>query len=253
MTRRTGNEAEPTLPFEKTTQTDWNPPQLQIFCVSVLRSAFSAFQDVNIQVSFYPYVGLTHTLRRKKKDWTLRISDHCLSASSDVIESIVLILACKVMRRKPPRKWLDIYTDFRKSPEIEAAVRKRRKMKGRKFFSETKGRHHPIDEMYRELNEQFFNGQIEINRIGWGVRKSKGRLGHYDPIHHTITLSPALDSPRVPPFVVRYIVYHEMLHALFGESAGQEGRRHHPRQFRRTESAYPDYWRAKEFLESFGS
>jgi len=251
MKKRTRNEAERTLPFEKTMRYDWKSEQLQKFCVSVLRSAFSAFQDVNIRVSFYPYVGLTHTLRRKRKEWILRISDHCVAASSCVIESIVLILAYKVMRRKPPRKSLDIYSDFRKSPEIESAVRKRREMRGRKFFSDTKGRHHPIDEMYRELNEQFFNGQIEVNRIGWGIRKSKGRLGHYDPIHHTITLSPALDSPEIPTYVVRYIVYHEMLHALFGESAGTEGRWHHPRQFRQTESSYPDYSRAKEFLENF--
>lgn len=253
MKKRTGNEAEPTLPFEETTCPDWNPEQLQKFCVSVLRTSFTAFQNVPIRVSFYPYVGLTHTLRRSKEGWILRISDHCRAASAHVIESVVLILAYKVMRRKPPRRSLDIYDDFRKSPETESAVRKRREVRGRKFFSDTKGKHHAIEEMYRELNERFFNGQVEINRIGWGIRKSRGRLGHYDPIHHTITLSPSLDSPRVPSYVVRYIVYHEMLHALFGESTGQEGHRHHPRQFRHTERSYPDYSRAKTFLENFGA
>jgi len=253
MHKKTGNEAEETLPVEQSIRGDWKPEQLQKFCVTVLQSAFAAFQNTGIQVSFYPYVGLTHTLRRTKKAWVLRISDHCLSAPPRVVESIVLILAYKVMRRKPPRKSRDIYSGFRKSAEIESAVRKRREIRGRKYFSDTKGRHHPIEEIYRQLNEQFFNGQIEIKRIGWGIRKSRGRLGHYDPIHHTITLSPTLDSPKVPPFVVRYIVYHEMLHALFGDSDGHEGRRHHPRQFRHTESSYPDYARAKEFLETFGA
>ena len=252
MKKRTGNQAEPTLPFPEPIRQDWNPEQLQKFCVSVLQSAFAVFQNTRVRVSFYPYIGLTHTLRRSKSEWILRISDHRRAASAQVIESVVLILAFKVMRRKPPRRMLDIYAGFRKDPGIESAVRKQREMRGRKFFSDTKGRHHLIEEMYHELNEQFFNGQIDINRIGWGIRKSRGRLGHYDPVHHTITLSPTLDSPRVPSYVVRYIVYHEMLHALFGESAGQEGRRHHPRQFRHTESSYPDYSRAKAFLENFG-
>ena len=252
MKKRTGSETEPTLPFPDTIHHEWNPEQLQKFCISVLQSSSAVFQNTLIRVAFYPYVGLTHTLRRTNGEWILRISDHCRSASAQVIESVVSILAFKVTRRKPPRKALDIYHGFRKCPEIESAVRKQREMRGRKFFSNTKGRHHPIEEMYHELNAQFFNGQIDINRIGWGIRKSRGRLGHYDPIHHTITLSPALDSPRVPSYVVRYIVYHEMLHALFGKSAGQESRRHHPRQFRHTESSYPDYSRAKAFLENFG-
>jgi hypothetical protein len=232
-------------------QNDKDSEQFQEYCRNVLRSASAAFQDADIHVAFYPYIGLTHTLRRTSKGWMLRISDHCRNAPSQVIKSIVLILGYKVMRRKPPRKSRDIYERFRMDPEVESAVRKRREEKGRKLFSNSEGNHHSLKDLYDKLNERYFNGQIEINRIGWGQRKGRGRLGHYDPIHHTITLSPSLDSSKVPSFVVQYIVYHEMLHALFGKMDNQNSQRHHPREFKHAEKAYPDFARANEFLEKF--
>jgi len=237
--------------FEERAQKDTGSEKLQWFCRSVLGEAFPVFRDVEIDARFHPYVGLTHTLRRKKNGWVLRISDHCRYAPPKVLESIVLILAYKVTRRKPPRRYIQIYELFRKDPEIEELVRKRRAAKGRKQFSGKPGKHHSLRKIYSDLNEQYFNNQIDIKRIGWGLRRSWDRLGHYDPIHHTITLNPVLDSLDVPSYVVRYIVYHEMLHALFGDIKVHGFRKHHTREFRNTESAYPDYEKAKKFLGKF--
>ena len=225
--------------------------KLQWLCRSVLQASFPAFRNADVEAEFYPYVGLTHTLRRKNTKWILRISDHCRDAPASVIEAIVRILACRVMRRKPPRKIEETYERFRRDPATENAVRSRRAVKGRKQFSGKPGKYHSLRKIYRELNDRYFNNQIEINRIGWGLRKGRGRLGHYDPVHNTITLSPLLDAPDVPSYVVRYVVYHEMLHALFGDARAGSARRHHPRDFRQTEKAYPDYTKAKKFLDDF--
>ncbi|MBN2317457.1 MAG: hypothetical protein JXR49_00175 [Acidobacteria bacterium] len=225
--------------------------KLQWFCSSVLQSSFPAFRDTDIEAVYYPYVGLTHTLRRKKNRWILRISDHCQRAPMQVIEAIVRILACRVMRRKPPRKVVETYEQFRRDPKVESAVRSRRAIKGRKQFSGKPGKHHSLRKIYSELNDLYFNNQIVINRIGWGLRKGRGRLGHYDPVHNTITLSPLLDASDVPAYAVRYIVYHEMLHALFGDTPAKGARKHHPGKFRHAEKAYPDYTEAKKFLADF--
>jgi hypothetical protein len=220
--------------------------ELQWICRSVLHAISPNFREMELDVCFYHYIGLTHTIRRKGKKWVIRISDHCKLAPAQVLESIIVILGCKVLRKKPPRRSLEIYDSFRKSPSIDSAVRKRRLLKGRKHFASETGTHHSPGAIYRELNASYFSDQIEIQRIGWGRRNSWSRLGHYDPLHQTITLSPVLDSARVPDFVVRYLVYHEMLHAVF-----QDTHRHHPSEFRRAESAYPDYARAKKFLKEF--
>jgi hypothetical protein len=227
---------------------DRNLTELRWLCSSVLRDTFPIFRNAEIDACFYPYIGLTHTIRRKGRGWMVKISDHCRLAPRQVLEAVIMILGCKVMRRRPLQEYLRIYELFRNDPGIAAAVRERRIRKGRKHIASEAGRYYSLEAIYRELNSAYFNSQIDIARIGWGFRRSRRRMGHYDPAHHTITLSPVLDAPGVPGFVVRYIVYHEMLHAVFEATSAGVRKRHHHAEFRRAERAYPDFARAKKFL-----
>jgi hypothetical protein len=224
---------------------------LPYICRSVLSQSSPLFQNLSVDARFYPYIGLTHTIRRRGSVWIVRISDHCRQAPRPVLEAIVAILASKILRRKPGRKHRDAYEYFRKSPSVLESVRKRRLQKGRKRIASHEGNCHSLQKIFQEINSRYFNDQIEISRIGWGFHISWTRLGHYDPVHHTITLSPALDSLHVPKFVVSYIVYHEMLHAVFEGACDGQAQKHHPPEFRRVEKAYPDYCKAKKFLAAF--
>jgi len=226
---------------------------LQWLCRSLLRQSFQGLHNAEIDACFYPYIGLTHTIRRKDSAWMIRVSDHCRHAPAVILEAIIMMLGCKIMRRTPQRKHVQAYAQFRKNPQIMDAVRERRLHKGKKYMAGETGRCHSLREIYQELNDRYFNNQIEINRIGWGFRKSRARLGHYDPVHHTITLSPLLDSAAVPRYVVCYILYHEMLHAIFEADSSGWLQRHHPAEFRRAEKAYPDYAKARKFLRDYGS
>lgn len=218
--------------------------------LEVLRSASQTFQKAEVVASYYPYVGLTHTIRKQRGRWVIRISDHCRKAPRPVLEAIIQILACKILRRRPPQAAMEIYEGFRQTPEIEAAVRARRLERGRKRISSSNGVYHSLQDIFGELNAQYFNEQLEVSRIGWGPHPSWGRLGHYDSTHRTITVSPVLDSPKVPKSVVSYLVYHEMLHALF-DTGGSSRERHHPPEFRRTERGWPGYADTKKFLDLF--
>jgi len=228
-----------------------NTENLRWICRSALEKISPDFNNAAIDVCFYPYIGLTHTIRRKGKTWIVRVSDHCSQAPSAVLEAIIMILGYKVMRRRTPVKFLRIYNEYRCLPEVEAAANARRQRKGRKQFAAHEGRHHSLPEIYREVNRRFFNDQIEIQQIGWSLRRSIEHLGHYDPAHHTIMLSPVLDSPKVPSFVVHFIVYHEMLHAIFENTPVSGKHRYHPPEFRRTERAHPDFARVRKFLREF--
>ena len=228
-------------------------PDLQRICRAALENFSPEFRGAAIDARFHPYIGLTHTIRRRESVWIVRVSDHCRCAPHPVLEAIVIILACKMLRRRTPKRMRQIYDGWRREPAVLSALSERRTAKGRKRFAVHEGRWHSLPEICREVNRRFFNDQIEIKKIGWGVRRSWGRLGHYDTLHNTITLSPVLDSPNVPRFVVDFIVYHEMLHVIF-EGAGNYGfRRHHPPEFRRTERAHPDYEAVKKFIKNFCS
>jgi hypothetical protein len=70
-------------------------------------------------------------------------------------------------------------------------------------------------------------------------------LGTYDSIRNLVRVHRVLDQRAVPAFFVRYILFHELLHAAFPPR--REGTRmvHHGPELRRRERAYPDYARAK--------
>jgi len=228
-------------------------PELHQICRAVLEKYFPEFHGVALDARFYPYIGLSHTIRRRSSGWAVRISDHCRHAPRAVLEAIVTILACKALRRRVSKRMRLIYDEWRRDQAVSDAVNARRTEKGRKRFAVHEGHRHPLPEIFRETNRRFFNDQIEIQKIGWGIRRSWGRLGHYDPVHNTITLSPVLDSPDVPRFVVDFIVYHEMLHTVFSDEKNYGFRRHHPPAFSRTERAHPDYKAVKKFIKNFCS
>lgn len=219
------------------------------FCGRILAGCIPALGPGRVRARFYPYIGLTHTIRRSRRgDWEIRISDHCRLAPPAVLEAVVTILAAKIVRRKPSRRALEAYEGFRTQASVVESVRLRRLERGKKRFAPHAGSHHPLPDVYAEVNRRYFNSQVQVARIGWGLRRSRTRLGHYDPVHHTVTLSPVLDCPEVPRFVLEFIVYHEMLHAVF-EGGGSAG--HHPPEFRRAERAHPDYGSARGFLREF--
>ncbi len=222
---------------------------LKGICRSVLSATSDSFRGKEINAAFYPYIGMTHTIRRRGAVWVIRISDHCRQAPRPVLEAIVLLLACKVLRKEPPNEARKTFEDFRQDPDVGRRVNARRLERGRKQIDERSGKHHLLEEIYIELNRRFFNNQVELRKLGWGARRSWSRLGHYDPIHHTITISPVLDSPRVPRMVVSYLLYHEMLHTLFN-GIGKRGRHHTP-EFNRAERAFPSYAEARRLLDQF--
>jgi hypothetical protein len=238
---------------ESAAREDENLSLLQWLSRSLLPATFPIFKNSEIDASFYPYIGLTHTIRRAGSRYMLRISDHCRRAPRPVLEAIIMILASKIAHKKPAGKFLELYKSFRNDPFVLESAHERRRLKGRKNFSREMGNSHSLTDMYHEINSLFFNNQIEISRIGWGLRRSWARLGHYDPVHRTITLSPVLDSSGVPGYVVRFIVYHEMLHDIFEKAPSAGFRKHHPAEFRKAERAYPDYESAKKFLRDYCS
>jgi predicted metal-dependent hydrolase len=114
----------------------------------------------------------------------------------------------------------------------------------------TRGFHFDLKRLYDEVNEQHFQGSIRAH-ITWGQMPAKRRrrrsirFGSYSHEFQLIRIHPLLDQEWVPEYFVRYIVFHELLHAHLGISESESGRRQmHTAEFRALEKAYPDYERA---------
>jgi hypothetical protein len=73
-------------------------------------------------------------------------------------------------------------------------------------------------------------------------------LGSFEPHARIVRIHPVLDQPDVPSFFVRYVLFHELLHAALDDFARVRGRRviHGP-EFRRREHAFADTGRARRW------
>lgn len=118
----------------------------------------------------------------------------------------------------------------------------------------TRGVHHNLAELFAEVNRVHFNDAVTA-RITWGnmpkaARRRSIRFGTHCIRLNLIRIHPLLDQAFVPRYFVRYIVFHEMLHAHLGVSETPSGRRSiHPPRFKGIEKAYPDYARAVAWIE----
>jgi len=119
----------------------------------------------------------------------------------------------------------------------------------------TQGQIFDLAALYREVNKACYKNEVDAP-ITWGrmptVRRRRSiRFGSYSPGENLIRIHPLLDQEFVPRFFVRYIIFHEMLHAHMGIEETESGRRKiHPPEFRRREAAYLDYERAVAWMEN---
>ena len=125
----------------------------------------------------------------------------------------------------------------------------------RSFKIRSKGVVHDLGLLYAELNQHHFGTSLNVS-IGWAKmpqqrRRYSIRFGSYYPEQNQIRMHPLLDQPFVPQYFVRYIIYHEMLHAFLGvEETGSGRRRIHTKRFNELEQAYPDYDKAITWMDN---
>jgi hypothetical protein len=182
--------------------------------------------------------------QRRGRAATLRVHHMFLTAPAPVVQA----LASWLTLRKNKRAAEVINTYIR---DQKHAIRERR---ARRVPVRMQGEHFDLAELFDEVNAASFGGEITA-RITWGRFPSQARrrsvtFGSYSQHDHLIRISKLLDLPFVPRYFIRFIVFHEMLHAHLGIGEYPSGRRCiHGRAFREREQAYPDYHRAVAWQE----
>jgi hypothetical protein len=200
-------------------------------------------------VEFFPYANLMHTIRLREDAALVRLSDLLSKAPLAVQEAAAAILLARLYRRRPPRELLDAYRRFTMAHATRRRVVQMRRSRGRKLQSGPRGQVHDLSPMFTRLNRQYFSGRLRRPRLGWSGRAWRRQLGCFDPGVEQIVINIRLDRPEVPPFVVEYILYHEMLHVKHPIRAASCGLQSHSAAFRKEERRFRDYDRARRFLE----
>src|SRR5262249_41382904 len=114
----------------------------------------------DIEVKFYPYAGLHHTIRVRSGRVYVRLSDVFQTAPPEVIRALAFLLVARLLSRKAPAAQERVYRSYAFSPEVLRASDLARRARGRKIISTAQGKFYDLDRIFAQLNRDYFDGQI---------------------------------------------------------------------------------------------
>lgn len=202
-----------------------------------------------IEARFYPYAGLSSTIRLRQGRVNVRVSDILRHSPPEIIYALARILIAKLYRVRVSNEHKRIYREYASSAEIRDASETVRRERGYKMTTSPRGRVYDLDEMFTNLNTRYFDGRLEKPRLSWSLRPTRRVFGHHDHIHDAIIISRTLDSPKVARLVVEYVLYHEMLHIKHPASVVSGRTVYHSSEFRADERLFEGYGKAISALE----
>ncbi len=99
--------------------------------------------------------------------------------------------------------------------------------------------------VFERVRDRYFDDQYGVPRLAWSDTYNARLLACYDRTADRIIISAGLDRHDVPPVLIEYLMYHEMLHRLLGV---QRGACRHDRAFATMESRFEGIDRATAYL-----
>lgn len=207
-------------------------------------ASLSAALGARVEVRYGRATREVIQLRRETQRIRVRLSALMASAPPEIEAALAEWIRGRG-RRGAAQRELDRW--------IDAQLREKARTAPTKLALEPKGAHHDLLELCEHLRQREFAGDFgasPVPPIGWGrAGRSRSRrslrLGSFDPFSYSVRVHPVLDSADAPRFFVRYIVFHELLHAVLDQPPDEKGRRRvHGPVFRARERQYVDYERA---------
>ena len=202
-----------------------------------------------LEVRFYPYAGLRHTIRLRSGQVYVRLSDICKDSPPEVLRALAFVLVARLLGKKIPAVHERTYRDYSLTPEVMRSSDIARRGRGRKMISRAPGNVYDLDRMFAKLNRRYFDSSLDKPTLTWSQRKTRSILGHHDRVYETIVISKSLDSTQVPEWFAEFILYHEMLHIKHAARMINGRRYYHTAAFRQDERRFAKYEEAQRWLE----
>ncbi len=188
--------------------------------------------------------------KRRRGGFRLRLHHMFIGCGEEILDAVAL-LARGGAGSEAARELLKAFIDAHRE-EISSEVDPQ--------ALTTQGEHHDLQALLDRWKDRLGPETLKEVKITWG-RYGRGqrtiRFGSYEFGRRLIRIHPALDQEWVPEAFVEFIVYHELLHALFPPKKGSGRRIVHTREFRQMEEKFPGFeevmaWEARNlyrFLE----
>lgn len=166
----------------------------------------------------------------------IKVHSCFIDATSDIIDTIVRVVLGK--KNKHDKNKL---VEYAKSAMLHQL--------GHNVRIDCDGNYYNLKRIFDLLNERYFKNKVSCSiTYGKHFHKKRSRsiiFGNYDTGKNLIRINRALDSPAIPEFFVRYIIFHEMLHAYLHLSNRTCSK--HSKEFKKIEASYPEFQMAEKW------
>lgn len=237
------------MSMKETTDKSQLEESLRVLFANVFQQVSRRRARPEVNVTFYPFAGLNHTIRIRNQRVYVRVSDILRDAPQPVYKALAHILVGKLFKQRPPIEQETLYRQYAYQPQVLRASDLARQRRGRKQLNGSAGKVYNLDRIFTRLNRQYFDNLLAKPALSWSARRTKRILGHHDAVHDAIVISRSLDLESVPLYVVEYVMYHEMLHIKHKPRIVNGRRIFHPPAFRAEEKRFDSYEEAIAWLE----
>ena len=196
-----------------------------------------------VLVEFYHLPALYRT-RASRGAILLSASEGFITAPPAVLEALI----CSALLRKD--EYTRIVRAYGDTDEY-AGVLQALEMEDQPDGAASRGKVFDLNEIFARVNAEYFDGRMPRPRLTWNRTLTRRKLGHYQPATDTVMISISLDHPRVPAYILDYVMYHELLHKHLGIQAINGRRYAHTKAFKEEERKFSRFIEAEKFLADF--
>ncbi len=207
--------------------------------------------DYSVTAEYKKYSSLKATFQRDGLHLYAKVSPGFAAGGRDVLVGLALDLTARVFSMKvPDNAYTQAYYAFRSDRSSSQLNNSLKRTHGRKRLLKAQGTWHDLNDIVlRMTREHALLQTLSVPKIGWNAKGGSRILGFYDESAHEILINSNLDQKRVPPYVLEYVVFHELLHAKHPVRHGRSRRTVHTTEFKTEERQYPLYNEAMEWLK----
>lgn len=204
-----------------------------------------------VSVRFREYANANSRIRLDRDRLAVDISDVLREAPAPIQEALAILLVSKLLRKRPDPGCVAQYQRYVRTARIQDALQTAKRERGRKTMRHPAGEFFDLNEIFKDLNSRYFEGQLRMPTMGWSLRRSRSTLGHYDPAHDAVVISNLLDSAESSYLIVSYVLFHELLHTVFPAESRTARRCVHTAEFKAAEKSFKDFGAATTALKKF--
>ena len=126
--------------------------QLLTEIAEIYRGAFARLDPDRrppvVDVRFYPYIGINHTIRVRQGKVFVRLAEICHDMPMEAQRGLADILVRKILGKRAAHRAAEPYENYVKSLEIRQRADHSRRTRGRKVVTGTKGEVYDLDEIF---------------------------------------------------------------------------------------------------------